>query len=119
MSEPKEETRDELIDRMEKQLRAARKRLRELPDGSDEYTEAAARIAHAERDLRVFVEPPPPDGFRERKVRPKGWLKDAMADGSVFDPDKPAPTPIEAQLGDLLLDVPTARAELRMLSPNE
>jgi hypothetical protein len=117
MSEPTEETRDELIDRMDKQIKLAKKRLKELPEGSAEYVDASARIAHAERDLRVFVTPTPPDGFRERKVRPKGWLKSAMADGSVFDPDKPAPTPIEAQLGDLIVAVPTARVTVLASSP--
>lgn len=26
------------------------------------------------------------DGFRPRRLRPKGWLKKAIADGSVRDP---------------------------------
>lgn len=117
MSDPKEETRDELIDRMDKQIKLAKKRLTELPEGSDDYAEASARIAHAERDLRVYVDPPAPDGFRERKTRPKGWLKEAMANGSVFDPDKPAPTPIEAQLGDLIVGVPTARVTVLASTP--
>lgn len=113
MSEPNEETRDELIDRMEKQLKAARKALKDAPDDDPRR----ADLAHAERDFAAFVTPSAPDGFRERKVRSKGWLKEAMGSGSVFDPDKPAPTPIERQLGDLIVAVPTARATLKALTP--
>ena len=29
------------------------------------------------------------DGFRPRKVRPKGWRKQAIKDGVIADPDNP------------------------------
>lgn len=31
------------------------------------------------------------DGFRPRRTRPRGWLKQAIKDGSVRDPDAPDP----------------------------
>jgi hypothetical protein len=27
------------------------------------------------------------DGFRERKVRPEGWMQQAIADGTIADPE--------------------------------
>lgn len=41
-------------------------------------------------DLAELVDPPLKDGFRKRRKRPAGWLKKAIADGSVRDPALPA-----------------------------
>jgi hypothetical protein len=44
------------------------------------------------------------DGFRERKVRPKGWRKQAIKDGSIADPEtmeKPTAAEIAGALYDL------------------
>lgn len=49
-----------------------------------------------------------PDGFRPRKKRPKGWLKAAIADGSVRDP-KLGPEPEQIYRDDqMVIGVPVA-----------
>lgn len=41
-------------------------------------------------EIAEFVDPPRKDGFRPRRKRPKGWLKEAIKDGSVRDPNAPS-----------------------------
>ena len=60
------------------------------------------------------------DGFRPRRVRPKGWLNKAIKDGFVADPDNPIDTTGLAFDGEKLVklgsnafivEVPTATAK--------
>lgn len=47
-----------------------------------------------------------PDGFRPRRKRPKGWLKQAIKDGSVRDP-KLGPEPHQTYRDDQhVIEVP-------------
>jgi hypothetical protein len=48
------------------------------------------------------------DGFRSRRKRPKGWLSQAIKDGSVRDPNaSPEPAPVYG--ADVhVIDVPLA-----------
>lgn len=45
------------------------------------------------------------DGFRKPKKRPKGWLKQAIKDGSVRDPNAPDPDAGREKTGEVF-DVP-------------
>lgn len=47
-----------------------------------------------------------PDGFRERKTRPKGWLKKAILDGSVRAPNAPDPDEGKNYSGAMVIGVP-------------
>ena len=48
------------------------------------------------------------DGFRPRKKRPKGWLKAAIKDGSVRDPDAPDPDADKDYAGATVVNPPLA-----------
>lgn len=51
------------------------------------------------------------DGFRPRRVRPKGWLKAAVFDGSVRAPDAPDPDEGKDYSGAVVVNPPTATIE--------
>lgn len=52
-----------------------------------------------------------PDGFRPRRTRPKGWLKAAIADGSVRDPNAPDPDAGKDYAGATVVSAPVATSE--------
>jgi hypothetical protein len=55
------------------------------------------------------------DGFRDRKKRPKGWLKDAIARGEVRDPDVEYVPEVHSRAGgNVIVEAPTARATVRI-----
>ena len=47
-------------------------------------------------------EPELKDGFRKRRKRPKGWLEQAIKDGSVRDPEL-GPNPPEEHAPDAVI----------------
>lgn len=51
------------------------------------------------------------DGFRPRRTRPEGWLKAAIKDGSVRDPDAPDPDAGKDYSGATVVNPPTATIE--------
>ena len=66
-------------------------------------------------------EPEIQDGFRPRRKRPKGWLKQAIKDGSVRDP-KLGPNPKGGRRRDAdgtVIDLPvmTVRGDERLAPP--
>ena len=51
------------------------------------------------------------DGFRPRKVRPKGWMEKALASGEIRDPAAPDPDEGKDYTGHFVVQPPTATAE--------
>ena len=51
------------------------------------------------------------DGFRPRKVRPKGWLKKAIESGEVRDPDALDPDAGKDYAGAVVVNPPVATME--------
>jgi hypothetical protein len=58
----------------------------------------------------------PDDGFRPRRIRPKGWLAKAIKDGSVRDPALGPLPPEEHDPDAVLVNPDVARIEGRMSS---
>ena len=48
------------------------------------------------------------DGFRKRKVRPKGWEAKAIKSGVIRDPKAPPDPPPATNPGDVVIGVPVA-----------
>jgi hypothetical protein len=48
------------------------------------------------------------DGFRPRKKRPKGWMKQAIKDGVIADPKQGIPERVPGER-DHVVDVPIAK----------
>ena len=71
----------------------------------NEQRELIRRISMSENDEPITR----PDGFRPRRKRERGWLKAAIKDGSVRDPDGPPDEHIDySGTGATVISVPVA-----------
>lgn len=50
----------------------------------------------------------PPDGFRPRRKRPKGWYEKAIKDGVIADPEKGVPERVKTD-NEYVVEVPVAK----------
>jgi len=55
-----------------------------------------------------------PDGFRARRKRPEGWLEQAIADGSVRDPNAPPEDEIVYPESTFVISVPLGELSATM-----